>query len=126
MQLTGNSQIRTLVLFQFGAGLAIGLLLLMFGKTVAFSGFAGGMIAALANGYFAYRSFAHYRAQEPGRVAQRMLGAEIQKLLLTGLMFAIAIITITPLSIGALLGGYLFIQLVVPLVVVFFQDRQQS
>jgi len=126
MQLTGNNQIRTLVLFQLGAGPAIGLLLLVFGGTAALSGFVGGMIAALANGYAAFRSFAPYRAQEPGRVAQRMLGAEIQKLLLTGLMFALAIVTITPLSIGALLGGYLFVQLVVPLVVVFFQDRQQS
>jgi ATP synthase protein I len=126
MQLTGNSQIRSLVQFQIGAGLAIGLLLLLLGKFVALSGLTGGMIAALANGYFASRSFAHYRAQEPGRVAQRMLGAEIQKILLTGLMFALAIVYITPLSIGALLGSYLFVQVVVPLVVVFFQDRQQS
>jgi ATP synthase protein I len=126
MQLTGNSQIRSLVQFQIGAGLAIGLLLLLLVKFVALSGLTGGMIAALANGYFASRSFAHYRAQEPGRVAQRMLGAEIQKILLTGLMFALAIVYITPLSIGALLGSYLFVQVVVPLVVVFFQDRQQS
>jgi hypothetical protein len=41
-------------------------------------------------------------------------------------MFALAIVYITPLSIGALLGSYLFVQVVVPLVVVFFQDRQQS
>lgn len=126
MQLTGNSQIRTLVLFQIGAGLAIGLLLLAFGRSVALSGFAGGMIAGLANGYFAARTFVRYRAQEPERVAQRMLGAEIQKLLLTGLMFGIAIVTIDPLSIGVLLGSYLFVQLAVPLLVVFFQDRQQS
>lgn len=125
MQLTGNSQIRTIVLLQTGAGLAIGLVLLMFGKAIAWSGLAGGLIAALANGYFAYRSFVHYRAQQPERIAQRMLGAEIQKLLLTGLMFVLAISFITPFSIGALLGSYLFVQLVVPLVVVFFQDRQQ-
>jgi ATP synthase protein I len=126
MQLTGNSQIRTVVLLQFGAGLAIGLLLVMFGKAVAWSGLLGGLIAALANAYFAYRSFAHYRAQEPERIAQRMLGAEIQKLLLTGLMFGLAIAYITPLSIGVLLGSYLFVQLVVPLVVVFFQDLKKS
>ncbi len=127
MQLTGNNQIRTIVLLQIGVGLAIGLLLLLsFGKGVAWSGVTGGLIAALANGYFAYRSFTHYRAQEPERIAQRMLGAEIQKLLLTGLMFVVAIIYISPLSMGALLGSYLFVQLVVPLAVLIFQDKQQS
>ena len=126
MQLTGNSQIRTVVLLQIGAGLSIGLVLLVFGKAIALSGFLGGMISALANGYFAHRTFAHYRAQEPEQIARRMLGAEIQKLLLSGLMFVLAIVYITPLSIGVLLGSYLFVQVVVPLIVVFFQDRQQS
>jgi len=126
MQLTGNNQIRVIVLLQIGVGLAIGLLLLLFGKGVAVSGLIGGLIAALANGYFAYRSFTRYRAQEPGRILQRMFGAEIQKLLLTGLMFVLAIVYITPLSMGALLGSYLFVQLVVPLAVIFYQDKQQS
>ncbi|MEJ2465867.1 MAG: ATP synthase subunit I [Candidatus Thiodiazotropha sp.] len=124
MQLTGNSQIRTIVVLQFGAALGLGLLLLWFGKTYAWSALAGGMIAALANGYFAYRSFVRYRAQEPERIARRMLGAEIQKLILTGLMFVVAVRYITPLSMGALLGGYLIVQVVVPLVVTLIHDRQ--
>ena len=126
MQLTGNSQIRTIIAFQIGTALGLSLLLLLFGKTQAWSGFVGGMIAALANGYFALRAFAHYRAQEPERIARRMLGAEIQKLLLTGLMFVIAIRFITPLSMGALLGCYLIVQVVVPLVVTLIHDRQHA
>ncbi|MCU7914836.1 MAG: ATP synthase subunit I [Candidatus Thiodiazotropha sp. (ex Gloverina cf. vestifex)] len=126
MQLTGNSQIRTIIALQFGVALAIGLVLLVFGKATAWSGLIGGLIAALANGYFAYRSFTRYRAQEPERLARRMLGAEIQKLLLTGLMFVLAIVYISPLNMGALLGSYLVIQVVVPLVATLFQDRQQS
>jgi ATP synthase protein I len=126
MQLTGNNQIRTLVALQFGAALGMGLLLILIGKMYAWSGFTGGMIAALANGYFAWRSFARYRAQEPERIARRMLGAEIQKLLLTGLMFVIAIRFITPLSIGTLLGCYLFVQVAVPLVVTLIQDRRHA
>ena len=126
MQLAGNSQIRALVALQFGAALGIGLLLLLFGKAVAWSGAMGGLIAALANGYFAYRTFSHYRAQNPERLAGRILGAEIQKLLLTGLMFVLAIVYITPLSIGALLGSYLVVQVVVPLVVTLIYDRKQS
>jgi ATP synthase protein I len=124
MQLTGNSQIHTLIALQFGAALVLGLLLILFGKSYAWSGFIGGMIAALANGFFALRAFAHYRAQQPERIARRMLGAEIQKLLLTGLMFVMAIRLISPLSLGALLGCYLVIQVVVPLVVTLINDRQ--
>ncbi len=126
MQLTGNSQIRTIVAVQFGTALGMGLLLLLFGAVVALSGLMGGLIAALANGYFAIRAFAPYRAQEPGRIASRMFGAEIQKLLLTGLMFVLVIKFITPLSIGALLGAYLFIQVVIPLVVTLIYDRQHA
>ncbi|MES9992589.1 MAG: ATP synthase subunit I [Candidatus Thiodiazotropha sp.] len=126
MQLTGNSQIRTIVVLQFGAALSVGLVLLAFGKTVALSGFLGGLIAAAANGFFAYRSFTHYRAQDPQKIAGRMFGAEIQKLIVTGLMFGLTIVTISSLSIGALLGCYLFVQVAVPLVVLIFQDRQHS
>ncbi|MGD9172296.1 MAG: ATP synthase subunit I [Candidatus Thiodiazotropha sp.] len=126
MQLTGNSQIRTIVALQFGAALMVGLILLAFGKTVAMSGMIGGLIAAAANGFFAYRSFTRYRAQDPQKIAGRMFGAEIQKLIITGLMFGLTIVTITPLSIGALLGCYLFVQVAVPLIVLVFEDRQHS
>ncbi len=124
MQLTGNSQIHTIVAVQFGTALGLGLLLLLYGKSHAWSGAVGGMIAALANGYFAFRVFVRYRAQQPEQIARRMLGAEIQKLLLTGLMFVVAIRFITPLSMGALLGGYLIVQVVVPLVVTLIHDRE--
>ncbi|MES9986596.1 MAG: ATP synthase subunit I [Candidatus Thiodiazotropha endolucinida] len=126
MQLTGNSQIRTIVALQLGAAAVVGLVLLAFGKTFALSGFIGGLIAAVANGYFAYRSFTHYRAQDPQKIAGRMFGAEIQKLIITGLMFGLTIVTITPLSIGALLGSYLFVQVAVPLIVLVIEDRQHS
>jgi ATP synthase protein I len=126
MQLAGNSQIRNLVALQFGAALGMGLLLLLFGATLAWSGLVGGLIAALANGYSAWRSFAHYRAQEPERIVRRMFRAEIQKLLLTGLMFLLAIIYITPLSIGALLGAYLFVHVVVPVVATLIFDREHA
>jgi ATP synthase protein I len=126
MQLTGNNQIRTIVALQFGAALMIGLILLAFGKTVALSGVIGGLIAAVANGYCAHRSFTRYRAQDTQKIAGRMFGAEIQKLIITGLMFGLTIVTITPLSIGALLGCYLFVQVAVPLIVLIIEDRQHS
>lgn len=125
MQLTGNSQVRTIVALQVGGALAVGLLLLLIGKTEALSALIGGLIAALANSFFALRAFGRYRAEEPGRIARRLFGAEIQKLLLTGLMFVLAIMGIRPLNIGALLGGYLFVQVAIPVMVTFIQDRRQ-
>ena len=125
MQLTGNSQIRTVVALQLGGALAVGLLSLLFGGTEAYSALAGGLIAALANGFFALRAFGRYRAEEPGRIAARLFGAEIQKLILTGLMFVLVIMGIHPLNIGAMLGSYLFIQVAVPLIVTLIQDRRQ-
>ena len=43
-----------------------------------------------------------YRAQEPGKLLGRFYGAEVQKPLLTGLLFAVAILWLKPLSAGAL------------------------
>ncbi len=124
MQLTGNSQIRTIIVLQFGASIVIGLSLLAFGKSIALSGLTGGLIAASANGLFAYRSFRRYRAQEPGRIVGQMFGAEIQKLILTGFLFWLTIVTIESVSIGVLLGVYLVIQVAIPLIVLVFRDRQ--
>ncbi|MES9833460.1 MAG: ATP synthase subunit I [Candidatus Thiodiazotropha sp. LLP2] len=126
MQLTGNSQIRTIVVLQFGAAAIIGLGLLFFGKIIALSGFIGAFIAAIANGYFALRSFAHYRAQEPEKIAGRMFGAEIQKMIMTGLLFGLTIVTFESVNIGLLLVCYLLVQVAVPVIVLIFRDRQLS
>jgi ATP synthase protein I len=126
MQLSGNSQIRTIIVLQIGASVILGLGLLFFGINAALSGFIGALIAATANGYFALRSFVHYRAQEPEEIAGRMFGAEIQKMVLTGILFGLIIVTLDSLNIGLLLGCYLIVQVAVPLIVLIYQDRQHS
>ena len=126
MQLTGNSQIRTIVVLQFGATAVLGLGLLFFGSVAALSGFIGAAIAAVANSYFAYRSFVHYRAQEPEKVAGRMFGAEIQKMIMTGFLFGLTIVTFKSVNIGLLLACYLIVQVAVPLIVLIIRDRQIS
>ncbi|MCG7927342.1 MAG: ATP synthase subunit I [Candidatus Thiodiazotropha taylori] len=126
MQLTGNSQIRTIVVLQIGASLILGLGLLFFGENAALSGFIGAFIAATANGYFAFRSFVHYRAQEPEKIAGRLFGAEIQKMVMTGILFGLTIVNFDSVNIGLLLGCYLIVQVAVPLIVLIYQDRQHS
>ncbi|MBV2121324.1 MAG: ATP synthase subunit I [Candidatus Thiodiazotropha sp. (ex Ctena orbiculata)] len=126
MQLTGNSQIRTIVVLQIGASLILGLGLLFFGENAALSGFIGAFIGATANGYFAFRSFVHYRAQEPEKIAGRLFGAEIQKMVMTGILFGLTIVSFDSVNIGLLLGCYLIVQVAVPLIVLIYQDRQHS
>ena len=126
MQLTGNSQIRHVIWAQFGATIAVAIVLLYIDVWYAWSGLIGGMISASVYTLTAHKIFVPYRAQNPVEVLARMFGAEIQKLLLTGAFFAVAIFTIHSLSVGALLGTYLFIQVLVPMIVLFSVDRLKT
>lgn len=126
MQLTGRSQIRNLILAQFVATFLIALLLLFVGGIQAKSALAGGLIAASTNGLSALKAFARYRAQEPGKVLARLYGAELQKLLLTALLFAVAVVSLHPLSAGALLGAFLLVQVLVPLIALYVEDRLKT
>ncbi len=109
---SGAVQAKKIVLLQLGATAAISVLVLPVGWVYTSSVLIGGLIAALANGYFATRIFRPYRAQEPEKLVFSFYGAEIKKLLLSGLMFVGAMLWIEPLSVVALFGGYLIIQLI--------------
>ncbi|WP_428606557.1 ATP synthase subunit I [Sedimenticola sp.] len=112
MHLADKRQAYRTVLAQLVTTLTAALLLLMVaGGVYAYSGLAGGLIATLANAFFALRIFVRYAAQEPGKLLARFYGAEILKLVLTGLLFAGVILWIKPLSVGALFGIFLLVQL---------------
>ena len=122
MQLADKRQAYRTILGQLVTTLIAALLLqLAAGKVYAFSGLAGGLIAALANALFAYRIFVRYSAQQPGRLLARFYGAELLKLVLTGLLFAGVILWIKPLSVGALFGVFLLVQMA-PMVIVQLLD----
>ncbi len=126
MQPTGNSQIRHIISAQFGVAISVALALLLFNQLYAWSGLIGGLISASTNGLTARKVFLPYRAQNPGEVLARFYGAEFWKLLLTGILFAVVLISVEPLSFGALLGCYLFVQLVVPIIVFVIDDRRKT
>ena len=118
MHLADKRQAYRTILGQLVTTLIAALLLqLAAGKVYALSGLAGGSIATLANALFAYRIFVRYSAQAPGKLLARFYGAEILKLVLTGLLFAGVILWIKPLSVGALFGIFLLVQMV-PIVIV--------
>ena len=126
MQLTGNSQIRVVIWAQFGATMVIALGLTFFDELYAWSGLFGGMVSASVNALIALKVFVPYRAQNPAEVLARLFSAEVQKLLLTGVLFAVVILTVRPLSVGALFGTYLFIQVIVPIAALFIEDRLKT
>lgn len=121
VMLANRSQANWIVLGQLAASLLAALILLAVDWVHTYSGLIGGLIATLANAFFASWVFAPYQAQEPEKMLGRFYGAEFQKLILTAVLFAAAIIWIRPLSAVALFGVYLLTQLV-PILVSRFLD----
>jgi ATP synthase protein I len=119
MQLADRSQAYRVISAQFTVSVLAALLLLPVGWVHAYSGLAGGAIAATANALFALAIFARYRAQEPGSLVARFYVAELLKLVVTGVLFAVAILWLESISIGALLGTFLLVAMVPALVTHF-------
>jgi ATP synthase protein I len=80
-----------------------------------FSALLGGVTATAANALFAAWVFGRYQAQEPGKLVARFYGAELLKLLFIALAFAAAFIWVKPLSVLALFGAFLVVQVLPPL-----------
>jgi ATP synthase protein I len=126
MQLAGNSQIRHIISAQFGAAIVVALALLLFDQQYAWSGLIGGLISASINGLTAWKVFVPYRAQNPNEVLARVYGAEIRKLLLTGVVFALVLTLLEPLNFGVLISVYFCVQVMVPAIVFSLEDRQKT
>jgi ATP synthase protein I len=75
----------------------------------------GGLIATLANVIFALLIYTKYQAQNPERLAARMFGAELLKLLVIVAMFSATFYWVQTLNIGALIGAFLVVQITPPL-----------
>ena len=116
MLLNDKTQAKRLLIRQLLVGLLTGLCLLPMGWIPAYSALLGGLIASLGSLYFASRIFVHYRAEQAGRLLTRLYLAEFGKLVIVAGLYAAVIILIDPLSIVALLAGYLCVQLIAPLI----------
>ncbi|MES9964937.1 MAG: ATP synthase subunit I [Candidatus Sedimenticola sp. 20ELBAFRAG] len=109
MQLANKTQAYRIILAQLATSFLTALALLAIGWVEAYSALAGGLTAVFANLVFALVVFGRYQAQEPTNLVARFYGAELLKLVVTGILFAVAILWVSPLSIGALLGAYLLV-----------------
>ena len=90
---------------------------------LAYSGVIGGGIATFANALFARKVFVRYRAQNPVGLISSIYSAEIQKIIITAVLFASVIIWVDVVSYGALFGSYLLLQ-IVPMLVFHFKVIQ--
>lgn len=80
-----------------------------FGVVAGYSGFLGGLIAWIANWYFALKAFRYFGARSIRAVVQSFWSGEMGKLILTAALFALVFVGVEPLEPLALFSGYLLV-----------------
>jgi ATP synthase protein I len=93
-------------------GLA-GLAAIWLGQTVAISWLLGGAVAVIPNSFLAARLLAPGSATSADALYRAAWLGEIGKLLLTAVLFAAVFVSVRPISVPAVFGGYIAAQLVV-------------
>ena len=114
------------IIAQLITAFVLSAVLLIFDCVVAYSSLAGGLIATLANAWFALKVF----RVEPTVAAETLLTTfyvgEIYKFILTGALFVIAFVLIKPLSVAALLITYFIVHMTPAVLNVFDCNSQQG
>lgn len=109
-QISQQQAIR-FVLAQILVTITLFAILFIFDRVVAYSSLTGGLIASLANAWFALKVF-RVKPTVAENLLSTMYVGEIYKFVLTGTMFVIAFSLIKPISVVALLLTYLLIHMV--------------
>ena len=89
----------------------ISALLLFYDGPAAYSALTGGLIATLANAWFAAKVFATKRISEPVLLLRAFYTGELYKILLTGALFVLAFVMIRPINAVTLLMTYFVVHL---------------
>lgn len=84
---------------------------LLCGWVAGLSGLLGGLIALLANVFFAYKAFRYFGARSSKAIVQSFWAGEMGKQILTAALFALVFVGVKPLEPVALLAGYLLVLL---------------
>ena len=79
---------------------------------IARSVFAGGLISALSNSYFAVQAFRYQGADNADKVVRSFLKGEIGKIVIAVLLFALSFNFLEGLNVVALFSGFLFAHLI--------------
>jgi len=120
-------QARGYVIAQIAATLTLAAVLLGWywpnGWVSAYSALTGGLIATLANAWFALKIFGSRPSERPEVVLRGFYWGELNKILFTSAMFIAAFILIRPVNAAALLAVYFFVHMT-PAVVNIFSRRK--
>jgi ATP synthase protein I len=81
----------------------------LFGRVAGYSALLGGLIALVANLYFAYKAFRYFGARSVQAIVQSFWAGEMGKLILTAALFALVFVAVKPLQPLALFTGYLLV-----------------
>ena len=81
------------------------------GWTAAYSALIGGMIATLANAWFALKVLGGKQPEDAAAVLRGFYWGELNKILFTGAMFVAAFVLIRPVNAAALLAVYFFVHM---------------
>ena len=107
-----------LVLVQLAVTMFVAALLLAVfsgsGWVLAYSALTGGLIATLANGWFALKVFGRRREDrnpDPVVLLRSLYWGEINKLIFTGAMFVAAFVLLEPVSGAALIAVYFLVHM---------------
>lgn len=122
---TSTTQIKKIVLIQFVTSFIAGAAGWLLSQPIAISILAGGLIASLANGYFAWKVFAKQQETENEKILTTFYGAEVGKIILTVMLFIFVIKAIEQLNVIALMSAYLLITLI-PMLASFFINKDDE
>lgn len=125
MPRASTTQIKKIVLIQFVVSLMAGAISWFISQSDARAVFAGGLIASLTNGYFAWKVFSRQKEAGAAQILSSYYGAEVGKIILTVMLFVAAFNAIKPLNVIALMGAYLFITMI-PWLASFFINDDKS
>lgn len=109
-----KKQVTGFVIAQLITSGVLAVLLLLYDVTAAYSGFVGGMIATLANGWFALKVFSagsKHQNRQPVAALRGFYWAELNKLIMTGASFIAAFVLMKPVNAAALLAVYFLVHM---------------
>lgn len=81
----------------------------VFGIVAGYSGLLGGLIALVANVYFAFKAFRYFGARSARAITQSLWSGQMGKQILAAALFALVFVGVRPLEPAALFAGYLLV-----------------
>jgi ATP synthase protein I len=114
------------IITQLAATIVLFVVSLTFDFTIAYSSLTGGLIATLANAWFALKVYRVKPTVTPEILLSTFYVGEIYKFIFTGAMFIMAFVLIKPLNVAALLVTYFLIHMTPVLVNVFSKQTFNS